>query len=271
MKAVILAAGLSSRIRRVTNGTPKCLLRFGDQAILDFQLDSLFSAGVEETSIVVGYGKEHLMEHVFDRHPEKYGRIRFIENRYFAITNNLYSLWLAKNWVGEDDFLCLNADVLFHPAIIPPAVMTSAPISIIVDPEFREETMKVVIRNGRVLTIRKGISRAEASGTYIGITRFSRRVSKPLFESIGALVREGRVNDFFQAAVERLMAEGTPVSYTTTGGLPWTEVDDEADLNYAREQVYPRLAAQLGLLKPPLTVNDTPAYEACKSYACQLV
>jgi choline kinase len=60
MKAVILAAGLCKRIRQVAGGRPKCLLQVGGQTILDYQLESLFEAGVNSVAIVVGYGKEYI-------------------------------------------------------------------------------------------------------------------------------------------------------------------------------------------------------------------
>lgn len=241
MKAVILAAGLSSRIRQVTNGLPKCLLRFGDRTILDYQLDSLFDAGITEAAVVVGYGKEHIVHHIAHCHPEKLNSIRFIVNPQFASTNNIASLWLTRDWVGDSDFLCLNADVLYHPRILLPAVASRDSISVIVDPEFREETMKVVIANGQVLAMKKGIPREQFSGTYIGITKFSRRIKASLFAAIEDLVRAGETGVFFQIAVERLIAAGVRVGYTTTKGLPWAEVDDADDLCFALNTVYPQL------------------------------
>ncbi len=245
MKAVILAAGLSSRIRSVTNGSPKCLLRFGDRTILDFQIESLFDAGIESLAIVTGYGQEHIVEHVGRQHPEKRDSIRLILNPKFATTNNIYSLWLAREWVRGSSFVCLNADVLFHPEILLPAVRTRADISMIVDEKWREETMKVIIRGQNILAMSKQIARSEASGTYLGITTFSRRVWNPLFSAIEGLLQEGRVDVFFNVAVERLIAAGQPVMFTKTKGLPWAEIDDANDLRFAREQVYPHLAAGL--------------------------
>lgn len=242
MKAVILAAGLGSRIRQVTNGLPKCLLPFGTQTILDFQLDSLFGAGIAEVAIVIGHEKEHIIHHVARRHPEKQRSIGFIINPKFAVTNNIYSLWLARPWIGGSGFLCLNSDVLYHPHIILPAVETQADISVIIDREFREETMKVIIRRGRVLAMSKAISREDSSGTYIGITTFSRGIYKPFFGAVEALIEEGRVHDFFNVAVERLIAGGTRVRFTETAGLPWAEVDDANDLRFAQTEVFPRLA-----------------------------
>lgn len=244
MKAVILAAGLSSRIRSIANGLPKCLLRFGGQTILDFQIESLFDAGVESLAIIVGYGKEHIIDHVVREHPEKCRSISFIVNPKFASTNNIYSLWLARRWVEGSDFICLNADVLYHPRIILPAIATQADISVIIDEEFREETMKVIIKRGRILAMSKLIPRQESSGTYIGITTFSRRIYKELFAGIGALIEEGRVGEFFNVAVGRLIARGTRVHFTKTEGLPWAEVDDANDLRYAESYVCPRLVSE---------------------------
>ena len=87
----------------------------------------------------------------------------------------------------------------------------------------------------------KGISHADYSGTYIGITAFSKRIVPALFEEIGADDREGKVNEFFNAAVQRLVDRGLHVGVTTTKGLPWAEIDDEADFEFARTAVFPRL------------------------------
>lgn len=245
MKAVILAAGLSSRIRSVTNGLPKCLLRFDDRAILDFQLDSLRAAGVQGVAVVVGWGKEKILDHIADRHASFCDRIHFLVNPNYARTNNIYSLWLARHWIGESDFLCLNADVLYHPEILLPAFATRADISMIIDEEFREETMKVVIRDRCVVAMRKGIPAQESSGTYIGITKFSRRACRPFFAAMKSLIDQGRLNEFFNSALLRLIDDGTRVYFTTTEGRPWTEIDDSTDLRFAEEVVYPRLAAEL--------------------------
>lgn len=243
MKAVILAAGLSSRIRAVANGMPKCLLPLGEQTILDVQIESLFAAGVEAIQIVTGYGKEHLLEHIAVRHPEKCDSICLTVNPKFKFTNNIYSLWIARQWVGQSDFLCLNADVLCHPRIIRRGMNSDGDISMIVDPTFREETMKVIIRGGHVVAMSKQIPRERASGTYIGITAFSRHICNPFFAEIQALLADGQVNVFFNAAVERLITTGTDVSFTTTEGLPWTEIDDVRDYQDALSNVYPRIAA----------------------------
>ncbi|HPQ14847.1 MAG TPA: phosphocholine cytidylyltransferase family protein [Bryobacteraceae bacterium] len=241
MKAVILAAGRGTRIERVTQGKPKCLLAFGDRTILDYQIDALWDVGVSKIAIVIGHNGHCIVDHVRAAHRHRLGKLHFVLNPEFGRTNNIYSLWLARDWVGASDFLCLNADVLCHPRILVPAAAPKSCVSMIVDPEWRDETMKVVIQGGNVVHMSKAITRAEYSATYIGITAFSRRITLDLFEEIEAQIRQGRVDEFFNAAVERLIERGVRVGYTTTAGLPWAEIDDEADLHFANTEIYPRL------------------------------
>ena len=244
MKAVILAAGQGTRIRSVHGERPKCLIEVDDNTILDHQLEALFLAGIDEVAIVVGYEKKQIINHV--KHNRVYGQtIQFIENPAFAITNNIYSLWLATEWLHGDSFICLNADVVFDPEILRSAVRTRAPISMIVDPLWRDETMKVIIEGDRVLRMSKKISREEFSGTYIGITIFHSAIQERFFDRMNDLISEGQVNVFFNAAVQELADEGVYVGFTSTDGLPWAEIDDPLDLNFAQQSVFPQLAARV--------------------------
>jgi len=242
MKAVILAAGQGTRIRAVHGERPKCLIKVDDKTILDHQIEGLLGAGIDQIAIVVGYEKQQIIRHVQKRFRRRAPNIEFIENAAFAITNNIYSLWMAREWVEGDAFACLNADVIFNPQILKSALHTDSPVSMIVDPEWRDETMKVIISNGRVVRMSKKISRQEFSGTYIGITVFDQAVNSQLFAKLGDLIGAGRVNEFFNVAVQELVDEGLRVGFTTTAGAPWAEIDDPLDLIFARQNVFPQLA-----------------------------
>src|SRR5262249_3305283 len=145
MIAVILADGSGTRIQSATQGRPKCLLNVGGRAILDYQVESLWAAGVSEIGIVTGYQGHEIIEHIDQNFGEDFDSFHFMRNPLYSATNNIYSLWMAREWAASDDFVCLNADVLCHPAILPPALKRNRPVTMIVDPEWRDETMKVVI------------------------------------------------------------------------------------------------------------------------------
>src|SRR4030095_7029501 len=241
MKAVILAAGQGTRIRSVHGEHPKCLIEVDNTTILDHQLDALSMAGIHDVAIVVGYEKEQIINHVMGRKLPHIQRIHFIENPAFAISNNVYSLWLALEWVRGDSFIVLNADVIFDADILDIAVQSKSPISMIVDPLWRDETMKVITHGDRVMQMSKKIPREQFSGTYIGITVFSKAIQARFFDKMNALISAGRVNEFFNVAVQELVDEGVHVGYTSTDGLAWAEIDDPTDLSFAQTHVFPQL------------------------------
>lgn len=241
MKAVILAAGCGTRMDSVTHGLPKCLIRFGCRAILDRQIESLWSAGVSKIAIVVGHQAHRVVDHIRASYADAVDLFHVIWNPDYATTNNISSLSLARDWVGSHSFVCLNADVLFHSAILPPALHLHTPASMIVDPEWRDETMKVAIRHGLVVRMGKSIARADFSGAYIGITAFSRLIVRPLFDEINFLLGAGRANEFYNVAVQNLADRGVPVGFSGTFWLPWAEIEAPEDLKYARLRVLPRL------------------------------
>lgn len=245
MRAVILAAGQGTRIRPVHGQHPKCLIEVDEKTILDHQIEALSMAGINEVAIVVGYEKEQIMRHVRSTAIAYEQKIRFIENSFFATTNNIYSLWLALDWLPSDSFMVLNADVIFDPEILIAATRPTAPISMIVDPSWRDETMKVIIEGGRVTKMSKKISKDEFSGTYIGITVFSEAIQHTFVRKMSEIISTGRVNQFFNVAVQELADEGIHVGFTTTDGLPWAEIDDPFDLMFAQQNVFPQLAERV--------------------------
>jgi choline kinase len=243
MKALILAAGRGTRIRSIHGDHPKCLIRFdgGKSTILDHQITSLLLAGVVNIGIAVGYEKDQIIQHVVKNYRNRRHHFSFIENPAFAKTNNIYSFWLAQTWLNGEAFICLNGDVVFDPRILIPAVESFAPITMIVDPKWRDETMKVIISGNRVVRMNKRILQSEFSGTYIGITSFAAGVQDRLFAKVNKLVQTGSENEFFNVAVQQLADEGVHVGFTNTDDLPWAEIDDPDDLAFAKLNVFPRL------------------------------
>jgi choline kinase len=234
MKALILAAGRGTRIHSVHGDHPKCLIQFdgSKSTILDHQIKSLFSVGVADIGIVVGYEKDQIIQHVLKNYRDHRSRFHFIESTAFAKTNNIFSFWLAQTWLNGESFVCLNGDVVFDPRILVPAVESVAPITMVVDPKWRDETMKVIISGNRVIRMSKRILQSEFSGTYIGITSFAADVQAALFASVNNLIRAGNDNEFFNVAVQQLADKGVEVGSTSTGDLPWAEIDDPGDLTF---------------------------------------
>ena len=116
MIAVILAAGMASRLRPLTNDRPKCLLTVGTRCLLGRTVDSIKAAGITELVVVTGYRGEMIRSFLTDNYKDM--QISFVDNVDYQTTNNIYSLWLAKDYVAGKDFILLDSDILFDGRII---------------------------------------------------------------------------------------------------------------------------------------------------------
>lgn len=110
MKAIILAAGKSSRLYPITLERPKCLLEVGKQSIIERQIDMLNKQGIDDILVVVGYKKEVIRDAVGDK-------VRYAEYNDYEKTNNLFTLWSIKDEL-DDDFILLFSDVIIEENIL---------------------------------------------------------------------------------------------------------------------------------------------------------
>ena len=112
MKAVILAAGVNSRLKEIAKDFPKCLLKIGETTIIDYQINMLTSIGdllLRDIYVVAGYKIEKL------NYLRKMG-VNVVYNPKFREFNNIYSFYLAKNFVDED-FILFNGDTIANERI----------------------------------------------------------------------------------------------------------------------------------------------------------
>ena len=95
MRAIILAAGLGTRLRPMTDNTPKALIKVNDKPLVEYQIEYLKEKGIDEIIVVVGYLHEQ-----FDYLKEKYG-VKLVFNDKYAEYNNFYSLYLVKDYLAD--------------------------------------------------------------------------------------------------------------------------------------------------------------------------
>jgi choline kinase len=239
LKAVILAAGSSTRLYPLTQDRPKCLLDIGGKTLLAHQLEALAQCQVRDVVIVVGYLADRMRQAI--NAVQLPLSVSVVHNPQYATTNNLYSLWSAREQLWETPFVCLHADVLFHPQILRQCLAAASDICLAVDREIHEETMKVAITAGTVTQIGKGIKPEAIAGTFLGIAKCSATAGKRVLQAAETLVAAGETMGYFTVAIERVIAQGTPVGFALTDGLPWIEIDVPVELERARQEIYPQI------------------------------
>ena len=227
MIAVILAAGMATRLRPLTDRCPKCLLEVGGKSLLQRSLDALMQNGIKMFVIVTGYKGEMIEGFIRDHYQAQIARgdaaFRFIDNKDYATTNNIYSLWLVQPEVDGREFLLLDSDLLYDSKLI--TVMLSqygAALSVNRHP-LGEEEMKVVVDNDHtIVAINKTCNPAEAYGESVGELR-------------KMIVDEGLSNVFYEKAFERLIPQGHVFRMVDTTDIYSTELDTIEDFDKAKE------------------------------------
>jgi len=231
-KAIILNAGEGRRLRPLTKDKPKCLLRLNGMTILMHQVTNLAESGIEEIVFVLGYYSDmitkELEKECFDL------SFRYIYNPFYHETNTVYSLWLAKDEL-TNDLLYLNGDVLFHKEVIKRIMSYKRETCLAVDKKVvGKEEVKVCIYDNIIKQIGKEINVRKANAEFVGIAKFSQRFNERLSKKLEEVVEEGRVNEFFEVAVERILGECKVIAVDVSD-LPCIEIDTYRDLKKARK------------------------------------
>jgi choline kinase len=238
VKAIILAAGSGTRLNGSATVVPKCLASPGGISLIERQMRGLRGAGIDDIAVVVGFQADAV------RAACPAGTA-FIENTRFESTNSLYSLWLARPFL-DDGFVVLNCDVVVEPRLIIDLIESPHEDALLVsypcdgDPPFGDEEMKVRIRRGRVVDIRKTLSGDQTDAENVGIAKFGPRGASRLVPIMNRLIAAGAVREWAPRSFQEF-ASTNALYAIGTRGLPWIEIDTPADYRRAVSEVIPAI------------------------------
>lgn len=238
MKAIILAAGMASRLRPLTNTTPKSLLKIGERSLLQRSMDALIAHGVSEFCIVTGYLHELIEQFVKDCYPDI--SVRFIHNADYETTNNIYSLWLARPAAEGEEVLLLDSDLLYDGQILSRVLDSDSPnILTLIRHELGEEEMKVVVdAEGSIREISKTCSPQAAAGESLGIERMGRNYTLALYQELDTMMNvEHLENRYYELAFERLIPQGHTFKVLDVTDLFSCELDTVEDFENAKQLI----------------------------------
>ena len=245
--AVVLAAGLGSRLRPATVDCPKTLIEVGPQGetVLEFLAQQCLKAGMSELLIVTGHGHDQV-----ERYLARWQSplpIRTVFNPDYARMNNARSLMIARPHINNRTFVKFDGDLVLHRDILPRLMAARQRSAIILDDKAKltAEDMKANIdRNtGRVLEFGKWLPNS-ASGLSIGVERIAAEDSPVVFGALEQMIDvDHEVDGYYEDAYHRVLDHGLWLGHVTTGGLPWIEIDTPEELADACALVARLLAA----------------------------
>jgi choline kinase len=187
------------------------------------QLNLLAASGVEEATVITGFGAEQIQTLVK-------GRARCVYYPDFASTNNLLTLHHCRHLLAGD-VLILFSDVLLPRRSLQDCVDHPGDFALLVDTsKCLEGTMRVRYARGAVLDIGPHILAAEGDGNFIGVAKYSARGAKRLAEELERMVATSDCADsYYTSALARLATGGHRLDGVRVDGRLWIEIDTPED------------------------------------------
>ena len=233
MKAILLSAGQGRRLLPLTETIPKCLLELHGRSLIEWQMCELAKCGVDDVTVVVGFGAEHV-EQLLKRQSVN-SRMRTAYNPFFGIADNLVTCWVARTEMDED-FLLINGDTVFEAQILERALNAPArPVTMVTDRKstYDADDMKLILDGESVVKVGKDISPEQADGESIGMLRFCGDGPALFQQALERAVRTPQALKQWYLSVIDSMAQSGLVSTCSIQGLQWAEIDCAEDLEQA--------------------------------------
>ena len=166
-------------------------------------------------------------------------QISFVDNVDYQTTNNIYSLWLAKDYVAGKDFILLDSDILFDGRIINRLLESEGTCLAVNTHKLGEEEIKVITDdNGKVIEISKVCSIEKAIGESVGIEKMQADYSDALFKELSVMIEQEKLVDvFYERAFERLIPQGHLFGVVNTTDIFSIELDTVEDFNQAKQLI----------------------------------
>ena len=231
IKAVILAAGVGSRIRPLTDNCPKSLLMINGKTILEMMISHIQKCGISEIVFVLGYLQDQIKDYVKTQFPDLVAH--YITNKKYKETNTGYSLLLTKDLVQNSTFIKFDADVVFDISILKNLIDSEHDNCLCIDKNINldVEEIKVIIREeNRVVKASRTVNPEDATRESIGIEKISPEAAHALFSELEIMMKdEQHHQEYYEAAYERIIEKDVPFHALDISGLKWTEIDTKED------------------------------------------
>jgi choline kinase len=234
-RAVVLAAGMGTRMGALARSTPKALLPVGGRPLLLQSLQSLAASGAcEEALVIVGHRAEQIRAAVAQWRLAL--RVRCLENEEFHTTNSMASLALAGEFGTRSGFVLLDGDIGFEPLLLA-RLLAAGDDVMLLDTEKRWAAMdmRVEVRRGRVWHLDKQLAPGRTDGEFFGMSRFTREGALELFDEIHRYLSSCDRVSWYEFAL-RALAKRRPIRAEGVGSASWFEIDTVEDLERARRR-----------------------------------
>ena len=239
MKAIILAAGMGSRLKALTKDNPKCMVKVNGETLIERVLSQLDKCNLEEIILVLGYKKEVLKEYINNLGIET--KILYIDNDIYDKTNNIYSLYMAKEEMFKNDILLLESDLIFDDSILKNLTADSNKNMAVIasyEPWMDGTCVKLDNENNIIdfITSKKfDFNNTKDLYKTVNVYKFSKEFNKCYIKFLEAYLSSNGENQYYETVLETMInvLPNELKGFVLNDNQKWYEIDDKQDLDIA--------------------------------------
>lgn len=238
--AVILAAGLGSRLGDLKKDKPKAFLRVGDESLIHRSIKLLVNKGINKIIIGTGYGSDH-----FDALRNTYPQVITHRNDKYESTGSMYTLYLLRDLIN-DPFLLLEGDLLYSVDALSQLIDDDREDIILASTATNSGDEVFIQSNERHELVNMSKVRSEldtVTGELVGISKVSMKTFNKMVQFSEERYSHNKLSIHYEDAFVGIANTSSLIVKVITD-LAWCEIDDAAHLDRATSVVYPKILAQ---------------------------
>lgn len=224
MRAIILAAGMGTRISKYIEEKPKCMVDIGGTTLLGYTITMLQKKGVSEITVCVGYRANDIIETV-----SALG-VQFVYNPFYDVTNGIASIWFARDFIrDDDDLLIMSGDLYLEPEIVDELIaQKQSPVLLVDSTRIVDADYRFHYENGILMRHGKDLSIEDTTGENLGIAKLGKDFI-PIYKAHMLEMINHQKHSVWWESVMYDMIPGQNIYVHDIAGKFWAEVDQIED------------------------------------------
>lgn len=239
MQAIILAAGMGKRLKELTDDNTKCMVKVNGITMIERMLKQLDKLNLSNIVIVIGYKGKELVEYISTLNIKT--PIIYVNNEIYDRTNNIYSLYLARNYLMKEDTLLLESDLIFEDSVLKRILEDPYPsLALVAKYEsWMDGTVVTLDKENNITNFlgKKQFKFEDIRNYYktVNIYKFSREFSNshyvPFLEAYSKALGD---NEYYEQVLKVItLLEKPEIKASVLENEQWYEIDDIQDLDIA--------------------------------------
>lgn len=243
MQALMLAAGMGKRLGKFTNDNTKCMLEVAGVKLVDRVVEAVKIAGIKKFIVVVGYKGQNLINYLNSKYRnDKEIEFVFVNNKIYDKTNNIYSLYLAKDYFSQDDTILIESDLIFDNDIIK-KIVENKDLNIATVAKYEswmDGTVVNINDTDNLITQfieKKDFDFSKIDGYYktVNIYKFSKEfINKQYIPFLSAYIEAYGDNEYYETVLKAIShLSRSKIHAHILENEKWYEIDDAQDYDIA--------------------------------------